>query len=151
MRLRAPLIALLLALPISAAPDAGAQQREPPHAWIFGEWTGGQFPASDTTGPACFGSPTVIFLRDVVMRSTPLDVAFRQRLIETVAAVPNGLEFRFTPPTPLLTPLGPRVPEDAGFGCDSPNALHVERRGPDEIVFPNCRDFPSPLKRCVPK
>ena len=25
----------------------------------------------------------------------------------------------------------------------------VERRGPNEIVFPNCSEFPSPLKRCT--
>ena len=65
---------------------------------------------------------------------------------------PNGLEFRFTPAQPVLSAFGGRVPPDAGFGCgDNPNLLRVERRGPDEIVFPNCTEFPSPLKRCTTK
>ncbi|WP_187830230.1 hypothetical protein [Siccirubricoccus phaeus] len=134
--------------------DAGAQPRPgPPHEWSFGAWTGGIFPAADNDTPACFGSPVVIFTRDVVMRATPLDVAYRQRNIETVAATPDGgLEFRFTPAAPVMSAMGPRPANDASFGCEGgPNVLRVERRGPDEIVFPNCRDFPSPLKRCVTK
>ena len=35
-------------------------------------------------------------------------------------------------------------------GCASgPDVLRVERRGPDEIAFPGCGEFPSPLKRCT--
>ena len=46
-------------------------------------------------------------------------------------------------------PFGGRVPPDAGFGCEGGmDVLRVERRGPDEIVFPDCREFVSPLKRC---
>jgi len=146
------MLLMALGLPLSATLDADAQQRQgPPHEWTFGAWTGGQFPAGDTDTPACFGSPTVIFTRDVVMRSTPLDTAYRQRNIETVAVQPNGLEFRFTQAAPVMGAMGPRVPNDAGFGCGSPNLLRVERRGPDEIVFPGCSEFPSPLKRCVAK
>jgi len=147
------MLLLALGLPLSATLDAGAQQRQgPPHEWIFGAWTGGQFPPGDTDTPACFGSPTVIFTRDVVMRSTPLDTAYRQRNIETVATQPDGLEFRFTQAAPVMTPMGPRAPNDAGFGCNgNPNLLRVVRRGPDEIVFPGCNEFPSPLKRCVTK
>ncbi|MFC7542644.1 hypothetical protein ACFQU2_28615 [Siccirubricoccus deserti] len=100
-------------------------------------------PAGDTDTPACFGSPTVIFTRDVVMRATPLDTAYRQRNIETVAVQPNGLEFRFTPAAPVMGAMGPRAANDAGFGCSgNPNLLRVERRGPDEIVFPDCSEFP---------
>ena len=45
---------------------------------------------------------------------------------------------------------GGRLPPDIGFGCGgSPDVLRVQRRGPDEIAFPDCADFPSPLKRCV--
>ncbi len=153
-RMRRWALMLALALPLAAAEDAGAQQRRgaPPHEWIFGVWTGGQFPAGDTEAQACYGAATVIFLRDVVLRSTPLDVAYRQRLIETAAATPKGLEFRFVPAAPQATPFGLRVPPDAGFGCgDSPNLLRVERRGPHEIVFPDCREFPSPLRRCTPR
>ena len=36
-----------------------------------------------------------------------------------------------------------------GFGCTDANTLRVERRGENEIVFPNCSEFPSPLKRCT--
>ncbi|GGC37201.1 hypothetical protein GCM10011504_14460 [Siccirubricoccus deserti] len=148
---------MALGLPLAATLDADAQgpapQRQgPPHEWTFGAWTGGQFPAGDTDTPACFGSPTVIFTRDVVMRATPLDTAYRQRNIETVAVQPNGLEFRFTPAAPVMGAMGPRAANDAGFGCSgNPNLLRVERRGPDEIVFPDCSEFPSPLKRCVTK
>ena len=95
------------------------------------------------------GSPTVIFTRDVVMRATALDTAYRQRTIETVALQPNGLEFRFIPLQPMPGPLGARLPPDIGFGCgDNPNVLRIERRGPDEIVFPGCNEVPSALRRC---
>ncbi len=122
---------------------------QPPHAWVFGSWTGGSFPAADTEGPRCTGQPTVIFTRDVVMRSTPFDVAYRQRLIETVAASPEALEFRFVPIPPQPGPFGPRIPPDIGFGCGNPNLLRVQRIGPNEIAFPDCAEFPVPLKRCV--
>lgn len=122
----------------------------PPHEWVFGVWTGGLFPAGEPDVPACFGGPTVIFTRDLVFRASLLEVAYRQRTIETVATQANGLEFRFTPAAPVVTPLGPRLPPDAGFGCSgNPNVLRVQRRGPDEIVFPDCTEFPSTLKRCV--
>jgi len=148
MRRWALLIAL--GLPLAATMDAGAQQRQaPPHEWVFGAWTGGIFPPGEIEGAACFANPTVIFTRDVVMRASVLDVAYRQRTIETAASVPNGLEFRFTPVVPTVGAFGGQVPPDVGFGCgDSPNVLRVERRGPDEIVFPNCSQFPSPLRRC---
>jgi hypothetical protein len=133
-----------------AAPGlALAQRPEPPHAWIFGSWTGGQFPPVDVSGPECFGNPTVIFTRDQVLRAAALDLSYRQRAIETVVVTANGLEFRLTPLTPSAGPLGGRIPSDYGFGCDdNPNLLRVERRGPDEIVFPGCGEFPSPLRRC---
>jgi hypothetical protein len=168
------LLALGVPLASAAVPRADAQQRQPqpqrqaqqpqppapqaprsegpPHEWLFGVWTGGQFPAgTDTDTQACYARATVIFLRDVVLRASALDVPLRQRLIETVAVPPGGgLEFRFVPPAPLGGPFGGRVPPDAGFGCDgNPNVLRVERRGPDEIAFPNCGEFPSPLRRCT--
>src|SRR4051794_26884567 len=145
--------ALLLAmgLPLMGSMDAGAQQRQgPPHEWVFGSWTGGIFPAGDAGTPACFGGPTVIFTRDIVMRVSVLDTAYRERTIETVAQTPNGLEFRFPPPAPVVGPMGARQAPDAGFGCDGgPNVLRVERKGPDEIAFPGCAEFPSTLKRCT--
>lgn len=142
---------MLLAASLALGGSVGAQPGgEPPHAWVFGSWTGGIFPPTDTEGPRCTGQPVVIFTRDVVLRAPTLDVAYRQRLIETVTAGEDSLEFRLVPAPPQMTPLGPRVAADIGFGCPGgPNGLRVERRGPNEIVFPDCADFPSPLRRCV--
>jgi hypothetical protein len=140
------------ATPAAPAPAAGIDPAPtgPPHEWVFGVWTGGQYPPGDGDTPACFGSPTVIFTRDVVLRATSLDTVFRQRTIETVSQQPDALEFRFSPMQPVPGAFGTRVPLDAGFGCGgNPNALRVERRGPNEIVFPDCNEFPSPLRRCV--
>jgi hypothetical protein len=134
------------ALGALAAPGLARAQGGPPHAWTFGTWVGGIFPAVDTEGAVCFGSPVLVFTRDVVLRVTSLEVTFRQRIIETVAETPTGLEFRFVP---IALPGGRMVPE-LGFGCDgNPNILRVERRGPDEIVLPGCTDFPATLRRCV--
>ena len=142
---------LAAAMVLAPLGSGEAQQRsEPPHAWVFGAWTGGIFPAGDASESRCLGQPTVIFMRDVVMRGSVLDVAYRQRLVETVTGGPDSLEFRFSPVPPQATAFGARMPPDVGFGCPGgPNVLRVERRGPNEIVFPDCAEFPSPLKRCV--
>ncbi len=125
-----------------ALPVAALAQSGPPHAWLFGTWTGGIFPAVETEGPNCFGNAVVIFTRDVIMRMANLDVAYRQRLIETVALTPDGLEIR-------LLPYGGRPLPESGFGCDNnPNLLRVTRRGEDEIAFTGCIEFPSVLRRC---
>ncbi len=147
---RAMLVMGLLATTALAGSGLAQPGGDPPHAWVFGSWTGGIYPPTDTEGPRCTGQPTVIFTRDVVMRASAFEIPYRQRLIETVAAEPNALEFRFVPAPPQNTPFGARLPNDVGFGCPvGPNGLRVERRGPDEIAFPNCSDFPSPLRRCV--
>ena len=147
---------LIMGLPLAgvAGRDAAAQapapaRQGPPHEWTFGTWTGGIFPATETATAACFGSPTVIFTRDVVMRVSVLDTAYRERIIETVAQSAKGLEFRFLPASPEMGAMGPRVAPDAGFGCANPNVLRVERVGPDEIAFPDCKEFPATLKRCT--
>ena len=142
---------LALSAPLLAT-GAVAQPRgaAAPHAWLFGSWTGGLYPAADAEGAACFGQPTVIFTRDVVMRASLLDVAYRQRLVETAAATPDGVEFRFTPAPGGGGAMGGRLPPDFGFGCEgNPNLLRVVRQGENEIIFPDCTNFPSPLKRCV--
>jgi hypothetical protein len=132
------------------APAPAPPRQGPPHEWTFGSWTGGIFPAGDTEGAACIGSPTVIFTRDIVMRVSVLDTAYRERTIETVAQTPNGLEFRFTAAPPVFGPMGPRAAPDAGFGCPGgPNVLRVERKGQNELAFPGCSEFPSSLKRCT--
>jgi len=121
-----------------------------PHGFLFGTWTGGLFPAADNEGATCFGQPSVVFTRDVVLRVSLLDVAYRQRLVETVQQTPNGVEFRLVPAQASVPPVGGRMPPDAGFGCADPDGLRVVRTGPDEITFPDCADFPSPLRRCLP-
>jgi hypothetical protein len=134
-----------LAMPALTAPALAQPRQSPPHEWLFGVWTGGAYPALDADSPRCFGTGTVIFTLDVIMRAAALDVAYRQRLIETVALTPDGVEIRLVP----VGPQGGRLPPEIGFGCDgNPNLLRVRRRGPDEILFPNCSDFPLPLRRC---
>lgn len=135
---------LMLLAPLLAGGAAAQDRPAAPHDWLFGSWTGGIFPPADTEGPRCTAQPTVIFTREIVMRVGLLDPAYRQRGIETVAAREDGATFRFTP-----AGMTGRLPPDVGFGCPGgPDTLEVRRLGPDEIEFPNCRDMPSPLRRC---
>lgn len=148
-------IALCLAVLLSAghaAPafaQAGAQAG-PPHAWLFGTWTGGLFPVSSSISPqACLSQPVVIFTRDLVLRATLTEQVLTQREIETARAVPGGMEFRFAGrPGAGTGLLGSRVAAMTGFGCEAADLLHVQRRGENEIMFPGCADFPNPLVRC---
>jgi hypothetical protein len=123
-----------------------------PHAWLYGAWTGGLFPAPlGLTAQICLAQPVVIFTRDVVLRGSIIEETYAQRLIETVRTDAVGLEFRFTsdhaPQTTSL--LGLSAPPTAvGFGCPGPDTLNVQRRGENEIAFPGCADFPYPLIRC---
>jgi hypothetical protein len=143
------LITALLATPVAA------QQAAPPHAWLFGSWTGGLFPVpAGMTAQACLAQPVVIFTRDVVLRATLVDQEYHQRMIETARSSPTGTEFRFTPRQGAGNSvtsgiLGVTAPApELGFGCEDPNSLHVQRRGENEISFPNCKDFPELLVRC---
>jgi len=151
------LLMLALALP------AGAQQRPAqrpsapspaePHAFLFGTWIGGTFPPPRGVPAArCLAMPSVIITRDIVMRTTLLEQTFRQRVVQSVRATPDGWEFRFRPtghPPGLTGSLLGDSPPEPGFGCNGdPDLLVVQRRGPNEIVFPGCIDFPSPLVRC---
>ncbi len=143
---RAALLSLCCLLAIPTAP--AWSQGQPPHAWLFGTWTGGLFPPPQTmTTEACFSQPTVIFTRDLVMRATLTEQTLIQREVETARSVPSGAEFRFAAPlaaTRMFAGDGPQI----GFGCASPNELAVQRRGENEISFPGCREFPYPLVRC---
>lgn len=148
-RLARPLAALLLAGAL--APPALAQRGQPPHAWLFGTWSGGIFPApSSMTAEACLSQPVVIFTRDLVLRATLVEQTMTQREIETVRSTATGFEFRFTNVAQrgggLLGAADPA--SSAGFGCIGPNQLTVQRRGENEISFPGCDDFPNPLVRC---
>ena len=111
----------------------------PPHAWLFGVWTGGLFPVLDgMTAQDCKMEPTVVFARDQVNHASLLGTAIVQRVIETVRTTPAGAEFRFTPDADA----------EAGFGCEDANVLHVTRENDHAISFPHCTAFPYPLERC---
>ncbi|MBN8897842.1 MAG: hypothetical protein BGO51_18300 [Rhodospirillales bacterium 69-11] len=139
----------------STPAPAGQGQAALPHAFLYGAWTGGIFPPPVTlTAQECLAAPTVIFTRDAVLRASPTDVTYQQRLVETVRAVAGGVEFRLS--QPLQSPMsggafglgGSVQAPEPGFGCGSPDLLRVQKRGDDQIAFPNCREFPYPLVRC---
>ena len=153
LMLAAPLLATAALAQRSPAPPAAPAPAAPPaaanipipHEWLFGAWTGGLYPAGDTEGPRCLAQPSVIFTREVVMRTGILDPAYRQRFVETVSSGAGTTTFRFIP----AAPSGSRLPPEIGFGCPGgPDSLDVQQVGPNEIVFPNCREMPSPLRRC---
>lgn len=142
----------LLALPALHTAPARAQSNLPPHAWLFGAWTGGLFPPPSTlSAQECLAMPVVIFTRDMVMRAVITDQLYTQRLIETARVTGDGAEFRFASPmmgTSGPFGLGPSGNTAVGFGCISPDVLQVKRRTENEISFPGCTDFPYPLVRC---
>jgi hypothetical protein len=144
--------ATLLATPVAGlrAQGASSSAGQPPHAWLFGTWTGGLFPVpSNISAAACLGEPVVIFTRDVVMRATLTDVTYTQRVIATARTNPGVTDFQFAPTAAPQSGLFGVVPAPAvGFGCESPDVLHVQRRSENEITFPGCADFPNPLVRC---
>lgn len=150
-RILASLLVLSSCLPVAA----GAA--EPPHAWLFGAWTGGLFPAaSPLTAAACLAQPAVIFTRDVVMRATLTDASYIERIVATARTAPGRTDFTFAPlaqpasdPANALSPLSGTAA--GGFGCDNPDVLHVRRISDTEISFPGCSDFPNPLVRCPSK
>jgi hypothetical protein len=146
MRRIVPLIFALL----SAFPAAAQQPASPPHAWLFGAWIGGLFPPPVTlSAQECLAQPTVIFTRDSILRISITDLAYLQRLVETVRATNTGAEFRLVPA--LQTPQAGSfsVAPDAGsFGCRDADDLVVQRQGDNEIKFANCPAFPYPLTRC---
>lgn len=134
---------------LAASPPAAAQQG-PPHAWLFGSWTGGIYPApSQPSAQECLAHPSVIFTQDIVLRAQLTDLAFAQRQVETVRVSPNTTEFRLVAAAPEESGLLGTTPVPVpGFGCETPDVLHVKRLGPNEISFPGCADFPNPLVRC---
>jgi len=148
MRRTALLLSALL-LSGAALPAAAQAPAQPPHAALFGTWTGGLFPVpSNLTPTACLSQPVVIFTRDLVLRATLVEQVLTQREIETARASPAGTEFRFAATAVAPGLLGPGSAGATGFGCEDPNVLHVQRRGENEIAFPGCADFSYPLVRC---
>lgn len=137
----------LLAALLFLAPLSASAQGEP-HAWLFGSWTGGTLPPTSAgNAAACLASPTVIITRDIVLRTTLLEPTYTQRIVESVRASADSAEFRFRPLPRTQGPFG-QSPSAGGFGCGNPDVLVVRRKGPNEIEFPGCTEYPSPLVRC---
>lgn len=149
-------IAVCLMMLLLASPGVVRAQPAPaPHAWLYGSWTGGLFPVpASMTAQMCLAQPVVIFTRDLVLRATLIDTLYQQRTIETARSNPAGAEFRFAPSVDRAQALSSGLlgrsapPPLAGFGCETPDVLHVQRRGENEISFQGCADFPEPLIRC---
>ena len=145
---------IILALAALHSGPARAQGGLPPHAWLFGAWTGGLFPPPSTlSAQECLAMPVVIFTKDLVLRAVITDQFFTQHLVETARVTPDGVEFRFSQPPgaaqsgPFGLPSGAAA-NQSGFGCASSDLLTVRRRTENEISFPGCTDFPYPLVRC---
>ena len=152
--MRRSAICLLTAACLLAAsvPPTLAQGQTPPHAWLFGAWTGGLFPPpSSETAAQCLAQPTVIFTRDLVLTGSLLESTYTQHTVQTVRMTANGAEIRFAEPaapaaSPLLGLTGAQTPP--GLGCDTPDQLTITRHGENEIQFANCPQYPNPLVRC---
>ena len=150
------LFALLSLAAVALPGTAGAQAAGgPPHAWLFGTWIGGLFPVSGpVNAQLCLSQPTVIFTRDVVLRAELTDVTYIQRVVATARTNPGVTDFVFSPSVDPAAEIGNGLmgmdpPKPAsGFGCESPDVLHVRRITDNEIAFPGCSDFPNPLVRC---
>ncbi len=152
MRRSAACLVGLLAL---AAAPGSARSQGAPHAWLFGEWTGGLFPVpTGQSAQACLSQPTVIFTRDVVLRGSLTEATYGQRVVVTARTAAGQTEIDFTPAEDALAAnsnglLGLAAPKPApGFGCETEDVLHVRRVNDNEIQFPGCREFPNPLIRC---
>jgi hypothetical protein len=155
--MRRSALCLLALLALVAAPGRPARgQSGAAHPWwLFGAWTGGLFPVPPGMGAqACLAQPTVIFTRDVVLRTSLTEVTFTQRVVVTARTQAGQTEFAFTPAEDTLAAtsnglLGLAAPKPAaGFGCESADVLHVRWLNENEIQFPGCADFPNPLVRC---
>jgi hypothetical protein len=135
-------------LAVSAAPRPAPAQGLPPHAWLFGAWAGGIYPAPPDMSPAeCMARATFVVTKDVVLHSTLTHPDAIQNLIASVRGTPEGTIFALAP-TDTRPETIAGIPEDLGFGCPQPDVLRVVKVAPNEIRFPDCTGFPSPLVRC---
>jgi hypothetical protein len=146
------LVAAAIVAGIAAlAPAAKAAQPAPPHAWLYGVWSGGILPAPpDMTAQECQQHPTFVVTQDAVLHGTLTHPDLIQNLIAAVRGTPEGTVFTLAPTeTKPETVAGST--EDLGFGCAQPDTLRVVKVGPNQIAFPGCTAFPSPLVRCPMK
>ena len=153
MRRIACLITILALAALHIAP-ARAQGNLPPHAWLFGAWTGGLFPPPSTlSAQECLahaGGDLHPRYRDARGDHRP---ALRPAPGGDRAGHGGRSGVPLHPPV-AAAPAGPfnlspgGASNDVGFGCTSPDILRVQRHGENEISFPGCTDFPYPLVRC---
>jgi hypothetical protein len=137
-------------LAATALPLSANAQGAPPHAWLFGTWAGGILPAPpDMDARECEARATFVVTKDMVIHSTLTHPDAIENLIVSVRGTPNGTIFALAP-TDAKPETIAGLPDDLGFGCPQPDVLRVVRVGPNEIRFPDCTDFPSPLVRCPP-
>ncbi|MBW4023397.1 MAG: hypothetical protein HIU92_09705 [Proteobacteria bacterium] len=133
-----------------AVPQSEAAQSAPPHAWLFGAWAGGILPAPPHMSPAeCEARATFVVTQDVVIHSTLTHPDAIENLIASVRGTPDGTIFLLSPSQTKPDVIA-GIPQDLGFGCPDANVLRVVRVGPNEIRFPDCTGFPTPLVRCPP-
>jgi hypothetical protein len=146
-----PLLAPLLAgafLAATALPVPVQAQGVPPHAWLFGAWAGGILPAPpNMRASECEARATFVVTRDVVVHSTLTHPTAIENLIASVRGTPDGTIFALAP-TDAKPETIAGITDDLGFGCPHADVLRVVRVGPNEIRFPDCTGFPSPLVRC---
>ena len=150
-RMAAPLLAPLVLgalLAATALPPPVTAQGMPPHAWLFGAWAGGILPAPpNMDARECEARATFVVTRDVVIHSTLTHPEAIENLIASVRGTPDGTIFALAPTDSKPQTIA-GIPDDLGFGCPQPDVLRVVRVGPNEIRFPDCAGFPSPLVRC---
>jgi hypothetical protein len=139
-----------LAAPLPVMAQASQQLGQPPHAWLFGAWAGGILPAPpDMSAAECDARASFVVTKDAVIHSTLTHPTAIENLIASVRGTPDGTIFALAPTATKPDPIA-GIPDDLGFGCPQPDILRVVRVGPNEISFPNCAGFPSPLVRCPP-
>lgn len=140
------LIGVLLAATV--LPPSVTAQGMPPHAWLFGTWAGGILPAPPgMNARECEDSATFVVTRDAVIHSTLTHPEAIENLIASVRGTTDGTIFALAPTETKPQPVA-GLADDLGFGCPQPDILRVVRVGLNEIRFPDCTGFPSPLVRC---
>jgi hypothetical protein len=148
-----PLLAAAVLLAVSglASQAEAATPSGPPHAWLYGVWAGGIFPAPPNMSPdECRAHVTFQVSQDAVLHTTLMHPEPIQNLIAAVRGTPDGTIFTLAPTDAKADPIA-GISDDLGFGCPQPDTLRVVKTGPDEIAFPGCTGFPSPLVRCPMK